>query len=112
MVILREDNSIHCSGSVIAPKLVLSAGHCFAENSDNFIPKEKLRIVFGIDDLNTLDLPFIPKTIRNIKTVTAHPDYLWPKAYSDVVIAEVDEEVKFSATIYPLCLPDEHNAGG
>ena len=67
-MILREDNSVHCSGSVITPSLILTAGHCFAENnpSNDKFPKEKLKIAYGLDDLKNLDFEFIPKTFRNI----------------------------------------------
>ena len=108
-MIIKDDNSVHCSGSIIAPKRLLTAGHCFAKNSDNYIPKEQLRVVFGIHDLNMLDLSFVNKTIRNIKRVIVHPDYSWQEAYSDLVILEVDKKVTFSETIFPVCLPDYEN---
>ena len=111
-MVLKEKNRVHCSGSVLTPKLVLSAGHCFAENSNDHIPKEKLKVAFGLDDLKNLDLAFIPKTIRKIKEVRFHPNYQWPAAYYDVAVVEVDSKVEFSGTIYPLCLPDEPNPGG
>merc|ERR1712083_237807 len=60
VVIIREDNSVHCSASIIAPNLLLTAGHCFATDSDNYIPKNKLRVVFGLNDLNLLNEDFIP----------------------------------------------------
>ena len=110
MIIREDNNGIHCSGSIIAPKLILTAGHCFAENSDNYIPKDKLRIVFGMHDLTDLDRSFIPKTIRKIKEVKVHPDYKWPKAYFDIVILKLYKRVVFSENIYPVCLPNVENA--
>ena len=101
-----DDSSIHCSGSIIAPRLILTAGHCFAQNSDNYIPKDKLRIAYGTDDLGN---PFIPKTIRKIKDVKVHPSYKWQEAYSDIVIVVVDKKITFSEVIYPVCLPDKEN---
>ena len=68
-------------------KLILSAGHCFADNRDNYVSKEKLekfRIAFGVNDLTLLDVEYIPSTIRKIKDVKFHKEYQWPKAYSDI----------------------------
>ena len=107
---ITEDNRVHCMGSIIAPKRLLTAAHCFAESSDNYIPKEQLKVVFGLHDLNMLNLPFVTKTIRNITEVKVHPDYKWQEAYADIVIVEVDEKVSFSEVIYPVCLPDKQNA--
>ena len=77
---------MHCTGSILTRKLILSAGHCFAENSDNYVPKEELKIVFGVHDLAMLDIPNIQWTIRNIKSVRFHRNYQSPKAYSGMHI--------------------------
>ena len=87
----------------------MSAAHCFAENSEDYIPKEKLRIVYGLHDLKLLEESFVEKTIRNIDEVIVHPRYKYPEAYADVVILKVDKTVKFSDVIYPVCLPDKQN---
>ena len=98
---------MHCTGSLVAPRLVLSAAHCFAETSENYIQKENLQIVLGLSDLNMLNLSFVPKTIRKIQAVKVHPSYSWQEAYSDLVILVLNETVTFSSTIYPVCLPDK-----
>ena len=100
---------MHCTGSILTKKLILTAGHSFARNSTDFIPKEKLKIVFGINDLRQLDISFIPKIIRNIKEVRFHTSFVWPKAYSDIAILEVYKKVDFNDRIHPVCLPDNQN---
>ena len=101
---MNEDDSIHCSGSLVTKKLILTAGHCFAPD----VQREKLKIVFGVHNLTMLELGnwF---TIRKIKEVRTHRRYQWPKAYSDISIVEIDEEVTFSLEIFPVCLPDVEN---
>ena len=59
MPIIKEDNSVHCSGALVTPKLVLTAGHCFAVDSPDYIPLDKLRLVFGIDNLEDLNVPLV-----------------------------------------------------
>ena len=96
---------MHCTGSILAPKLILTAAHCFAKESDNYIPKEKLRIVYGLENLKSLNYEYIPKEIRKIKEVLTHPLYQWQRAYSDIVILKVHKSITFSTTIYPVCIP-------
>ena len=62
---------------------------------------------YGLDDLTKLDIPFIPKQIRNIKNTKVHPRYQWKEAYYDAMIIEVDKEVSFTSTIYPVCIPNK-----
>ena len=69
---------------MVTPKYVLTAGHCFAEESPDYFPIDKLRLAFGIDNLEDLKLPFIlvikKIEIRNIKAVFPHPNYKYPEA--------------------------------
>ena len=99
-----EDNRVHCTGSVITRKLILTAGHCFSQGSP---PKENLKIVYGINDLADLDISFKPKEIRTIKKVTLHENFVSPRAYSDIALVEVNKRVTFSQEIFPVCLPNK-----
>ena len=93
----------------MTPRLVLTAAHCIFKSERELIPKENLKVIYGLDDLANLhpDFFFIPKIIRKVKEVKVHPDYEHPKAYSDLMLIEVDEVVPFSPTIYPVCLPSD-----
>ena len=52
-------------------------------------------------------IPPVPKAIRKIKKIEVHPKYVWKKAYWDIMLIEVEEEVSFNDYIFPVCIPDE-----
>merc|ERR1712218_295876 len=73
------------------------------------MPVEELSLYFGLDDTKQIDLSFIPTQKRKIKTVSIHPSYRYPASYYDVAILELQNPVKLTATIHPVCLPKFSN---
>lgn len=55
-----------CTGTLIAPNLVLTAGHCL-----HGMNKNELRVAFSLDVKNQLD----PETMVEIADLTIHPKY-------------------------------------
>ena len=122
MAILKKnkfcnETLVHCSGSLIHPRYVISASHCFdGSNPDNIIyceeNKEKF-LAFGLNDVKHLKNPNLLKAtgvkIRNIKKVLQFPDYKYPSAYYDVALVELTEPVTLGPSIWPICLPASEN---
>jgi hypothetical protein len=102
VAILLEKNALHCTGSLLTRRHILSAAHCFFQKKN----LNRYRIAFGVHDLTTLDFQYIPSIIRTIKDVKFPPNYQFPRAYSDVALIVVKKRVDFSDTIHPVCLPD------
>ena len=96
MVFLKKNGSaVHCSGALIHPELVISAGHCFTEFGPNSLPnptKDDLEVYFGLDDVSIKFLPVTQK--RKIKKIHFHQDYDWPAAYNDIAIVELSAAVE------------------
>merc|ERR1711942_72373 len=86
-----------CGGTLINKKYVLSAAYCF---KDAFA----LQITFGVQNKYRPG-PGASKTYQ-AKTVTIHPHYEDNMCGElDVALVELTEEVEFSSTIQPACLP-------
>ena len=95
-----------CGGSVIERNLVLTAAHCM-----KFWQVRPMRIIFGTS-YPTLDGP--ERTERNIANFSTHPLYNTEKgkAYYDVAVVVLDEEVAFSDRIKKVRLPTEATVDG
>ena len=120
MAILKKnrfgnETLVHCSGSLIHPRFVISASHCFdGRNPDNQnLNKDKLTLAFGLSNIQNLKnsklLEAIGVKIRNITEVHQFPDYNFPSAYSDVALVELAEPVPLGPSIWPICLPTSEN---
>ena len=64
IVILNQDDSVHCSGSLVTKKLILTAGHCFAQD----VKIENLRIAIS-DAIMNSNNPF--STTQNLLKLLA-----------------------------------------
>ena len=96
-----EPDVAHCSASLVAPKFIITAGHCFNDK-----PKEAFEVVLGSDYLS--QLPFNIQTYQkrmNIAKLHIHPNYIKEGKYHDFAIIELNEEVTYSKGIFPICLP-------
>ncbi|XP_044761548.1 brachyurin-like isoform X1 [Coccinella septempunctata] len=84
VAIYINHGSYVCVGTLITPKFLVTAGHCFDEGLT-------YNIVAGTTDLRKVE----DKYRRMIKTVTKHPEYEY--SYTgikyDVAVAELDEEL-------------------
>ena len=88
-----ENYQVICSGSILTAKVIVTAGHCF-----HLLTHLPSHVRVGSNFLRYSEE-------RRIKEYKRHPKYEYPKYYFDVAVIILEDELKFSARISAICLP-------
>ena len=88
-----ENYQVICSGSILTAKVIVTAGHCF-----QLLTHLPSHVRVGSNFLRYSE-------DRRIKEYKRHPKYEYPKFYFDVAVIILEDELKFSARISAICLP-------
>ncbi|KAK1151951.1 serine protease 27-like [Acipenser oxyrinchus oxyrinchus] len=98
-VSLHFSGSHVCGGSLISANWVLSAAHCFEDNSDPSL----WMVLLGQIDLSSLE----PSGILNgVQRVIVHPAFNSQTMDNDMALLELNRSVIFTDYIMPVCLAE------
>ncbi|CRK97689.1 CLUMA_CG011069, isoform A [Clunio marinus] len=96
-----------CGGSLIGSKYVLTAAHCTRDSRQRPFAARQFTVRLGDIDLSSDHEPSAPVTYK-VKDIRAHPRFSRVGFYNDIAIMALEQPVRKSKYVIPVCLPQPH----
>lgn len=97
------ESRYRCGGSLLTAKATISASHCIVNSTQDLLPSDNFRLLFGSVDLLSLSGN---EALRKVREIYKHPDYSFDRILrNDIAVLRIDGNLQFSEFIQPICLP-------
>lgn len=97
------ESRYRCGGSLLTATATISAAHCVVNSTQDLLPSDNFRLLFGSVDLLILSGN---EALRQVEEIFKHPEYQFDRILThDVAILRIDGTLQFSQFIQPICLP-------
>ncbi|KAF7236821.1 Serine protease 27 [Varanus komodoensis] len=98
-VSIKMNGKHHCGGSLIGDQWLITASHCFKQ----FCTPSNFTVLLGALKLSD---PGPHSITVDVKKIILNPTYDGDVRSGDIALVQLEQPVKFSHQIIPICVPD------